>query len=87
MRGDANWTGAQTLTLPEVHVTAVWEQEVKTGSGERSCVGSNFDARMADCTALTAFVSYCERVLAVQVVQLGAAPARAPSCAARVIAP
>lgn len=64
------------------------EQDENDGGDAKNCawVGSSLDAIIALSTAFTAFVA-AVLVLAVQVVHVGATPARAPSCAARVIAP
>lgn len=72
---------------PEQEVEAP-EQDENDGVEDKNfaCVGSSFDAIMALLTAFSAFVA-AVLVLVLQVVQVGATPARAPSCAARVIAP
>jgi hypothetical protein len=83
-----NMTGACTQIAAEQEEGAdAPGHRLNTGhdAGDFVCVGSSFDASKAVVTAFTAFV--VAEFAPLQVAQYGAAPARAPSCAARVIAP
>lgn len=81
------WVCTQKLELGALQVTAAAAQELKTGVDAGGCawLGSSFAITRAAFAALIAFTA--GEFPAVHVVQYGAAPARAPSCAARVIAP
>src|ERR1051326_5252060 len=86
------WTGICTQIFPALQevVPLVLGHTTNEGCVGGGCtlLGSSCDCVKAALTALTAFNSYCARLFGpVQVTQEGTDPARAPSWAARLIAP